>query len=90
MTLTITVERYPVVSIGEIPPGAHGGEVQLEAVKVSDVDEKLRQYQNEIVSIIHKYLLSDGILKLIQSLEDLAVPEYNPIFLKKLITLAVE
>ncbi|KAM5571818.1 hypothetical protein ABKV19_012078 [Rosa sericea] len=70
--------------------GAHGGEFQLEAVKVSDVDEKLRQYQNEIVSIIHKYLLSDDILKLIQSLGDLAVPEYNPIFLKKLITLAVD
>ncbi|XP_062026150.1 MA3 DOMAIN-CONTAINING TRANSLATION REGULATORY FACTOR 1 [Rosa rugosa] len=58
--------------------------------EVQDGDEKVRQYKKEIVSIIHEYFLSDDIPELIQSLEDLAVPEYNPIFLKKLITLAMD
>jgi len=42
------------------------------------------------VTIIHEYFLSDDIPELIQSLVDLGVPEYNPIFLKKLITLAMD
>ncbi|PRQ17114.1 putative initiation factor eIF-4 gamma, MA3 [Rosa chinensis] len=59
------------------------GEVQVG-------DEKVRQFEKEIVSIIHEYFLSDDIPELIESLEDLAAPEYNPIFLKKLITLAMD
>ncbi|XP_076907065.1 MA3 DOMAIN-CONTAINING TRANSLATION REGULATORY FACTOR 1-like [Bidens hawaiensis] len=53
-------------------------------------DEKLRRYKKEIVTIIHEYFLSDDIPELIRSLEDLGLPEYNPIFLKKLITLAMD
>ncbi|KVH98970.1 uncharacterized protein LOC112514626 [Cynara cardunculus var. scolymus] len=53
-------------------------------------DEKLRRYKEEIVTIIHEYFLSDDIPELIRSLEDLGLPEYNPVFLKKLITLAMD
>ncbi|GER38470.1 MA3 domain-containing family protein [Striga asiatica] len=53
-------------------------------------DEKLRRYKKEVVTIIHEYFHSDDIPELIRSLEDLAMPDYNPIFLKKLITLAMD
>ncbi|XP_030542261.1 MA3 DOMAIN-CONTAINING TRANSLATION REGULATORY FACTOR 1 [Rhodamnia argentea] len=59
------------------------GDVQIE-------DEELRRYKKEVVSIIHEYFLSDDIPELIQSLEDLGAPEFNPVFLKKLITLAMD
>jgi hypothetical protein len=52
--------------------------------------ERIKRYKEEIVSIIHEYFLSDDIPELIQSLLDLGAPEYNPIFLKKLITLAMD
>ncbi|RWW12879.1 hypothetical protein GW17_00023436 [Ensete ventricosum] len=64
--------------------------------KVSDEEhgdegcEKLRKYKEEAVIIIHEYFLSDDIPELIRSLEDLAAPEYNHIFIKKLITLAMD
>ncbi|KAK3014835.1 hypothetical protein RJ639_008762 [Escallonia herrerae] len=62
----------------------NGGEVQ-------DKDhEKLRRYKEEVVTIIHEYFHSDDIPELIRSLEDLGAPELNPIFLKKLITLAMD
>lgn len=53
-------------------------------------DAKVRRYKEEVVTIIHEYFLSDDIPELIQSLVDLGTPEYNPIFLKKLITLAMD
>ena len=53
-------------------------------------DAKVRRFKEECVAIIHEYFLSDDIPELIQSLVDLGVPEYNPIFLKKLITLAMD
>ncbi|KAH7866373.1 hypothetical protein Vadar_019533 [Vaccinium darrowii] len=53
-------------------------------------DEKVRRYKEEVVTIIHEYFLSDDIPELIRSLEDLGSPEFNPIFLKKLITLALD
>ncbi|KAF5476655.1 hypothetical protein F2P56_003371 [Juglans regia] len=53
-------------------------------------DAKVRRYKEEAVTIIHEYFLSDDIPELIQSLVDLGAPEYNPIFLKKLITLAMD
>lgn len=53
-------------------------------------DEMLRRYKEEVVTIIHEYFLSDDIPELIRSLEDLGAPVYNPIFLKKLITLAMD
>lgn len=53
-------------------------------------DERVRRYKHEIVSIIHEYFLSDDIPELIQSLVDLDAPDLNPIFLKRLITLAMD
>ncbi|XXG88925.1 hypothetical protein AAC387_Pa12g1058 [Persea americana] len=53
-------------------------------------DEKVRGFKEEAVIIIHEYFLSDDIPELIRSLEDLAAPELNPVFLKKLITLAMD
>ncbi|RZB56614.1 Programmed cell death protein 4 isoform B [Glycine soja] len=63
-------------------PATEDGEIQE--------DEKVRKYKKESVTIIHEYFLSDDIPELIRSLEDLGAPEYNPIFLKKLITLAMD
>ncbi|KAJ9567797.1 hypothetical protein OSB04_003763 [Centaurea solstitialis] len=60
------------------------------ALMEAEDDEKLRRYKAEIVTIIHEYFLSDDIPELIRSLEDLGSPEYNPVFLKKLITLAMD
>ncbi|KAM0044408.1 putative programmed cell death protein [Helianthus debilis subsp. tardiflorus] len=59
-------------------------------VTEAEDDGKLKRYKEEIVSIIHEYFLSDDIPELIRSLVDLGSPEYNPIFLKKLITLAMD
>uniref|UniRef100_A0A5B7ACP2 Putative programmed cell death protein 4 n=1 Tax=Davidia involucrata TaxID=16924 RepID=A0A5B7ACP2_DAVIN len=53
-------------------------------------DEKVRRYKEEVVTIIHEYFLSDDIPELIRNLEDLGAPKFNPIFLKKLITLAMD
>ncbi|TYI18049.1 hypothetical protein ES332_A07G063600v1 [Gossypium tomentosum] len=53
-------------------------------------DKRLRRYKEEVVTIIHEYFLSDDIPELIRSLEDLGLPEFNPIFLKKLITLVLD
>lgn len=53
-------------------------------------DEKLRRFKEESVTIIHEYFHSDDIPELIRSLKDLSLPEYNSVFLKKLITLAMD
>ncbi|MBA0604419.1 hypothetical protein Godav_017080, partial [Gossypium davidsonii] len=53
-------------------------------------EKRLRRYKEEVVTIIHEYFLSDDIPELIRSLEDLGLPEFNPIFLKKLVTLALD
>ncbi|GAV62559.1 MA3 domain-containing protein [Cephalotus follicularis] len=58
--------------------------------EIKDKDEKVKWYKEQIVTIIHEYFLSDDIPELIRSLEDLGMPEFNPIFLKKLITLAMD
>ncbi|XP_042464834.1 MA3 DOMAIN-CONTAINING TRANSLATION REGULATORY FACTOR 1-like [Zingiber officinale] len=51
---------------------------------------KLKRYKEEIVTTIHEYFLSGDESDLTQSLRDLAAPDYNPIFIKKLITLSME
>lgn len=56
----------------------------------NEESEKVRRYKEEAVIIIHEYFLSDDIPELIRSLEDLGSPELNPIFLKKLVTLAMD
>ncbi|KAG6481447.1 MA3 DOMAIN-CONTAINING TRANSLATION REGULATORY FACTOR 1-like [Zingiber officinale] len=53
-------------------------------------DEKLRKYKEEASTIILEYFLSDDIPELIRSLEELAASEYNPVFIKKLVTLAMD
>ncbi|KAJ8771254.1 hypothetical protein K2173_026431 [Erythroxylum novogranatense] len=61
-----------------------------EDVQSLGEDEKLRKYKEESVAIIHEYFHSDDIPELIRNLEDLGMPEFNPVFLKKLITLAMD
>eukprot|EP00268_Persea_americana_P006577 TRINITY_DN12369_c0_g1_i3.p1 TRINITY_DN12369_c0_g1~~TRINITY_DN12369_c0_g1_i3.p1 ORF type:complete len:731 (-),score=205.71 TRINITY_DN12369_c0_g1_i3:677-2869(-) len=58
--------------------------------ELGDEDVKMRRFKEEAVTIIHEYFLSDDIPELIRSLEELAAPEFNPVFLKKLITLAMD
>ncbi|XBI10547.1 hypothetical protein VPH35_137795 [Triticum aestivum] len=55
-----------------------------------DDHEKLRRYKREAVSMIHEYFLSDDIPELIRTLKELGLPEYNPVFIKKLITIAMD
>ncbi|XP_010534749.1 PREDICTED: programmed cell death protein 4-like, partial [Tarenaya hassleriana] len=64
-------------------PSGEEGQVQIE-------NEKLKRYKEEVVTMIHEYFLSDDIPELVRNLEDLEAPEYNPVFLKKLITLAMD
>ncbi|TVU15508.1 hypothetical protein EJB05_39046 [Eragrostis curvula] len=52
--------------------------------------EKIKHFKIESGHIIQEYFLSDDVPELIRSLEELSAPEYNPIFLKKLITLALD
>ncbi|XP_074583857.1 MA3 DOMAIN-CONTAINING TRANSLATION REGULATORY FACTOR 1-like [Curcuma longa] len=52
--------------------------------------DRLKKYKEEAVNIIREYFLSDDIPELIRSLEDLGAAKYNPIFIKKLITLALD
>ncbi|KAK2648030.1 hypothetical protein Ddye_015519 [Dipteronia dyeriana] len=66
-----------------VKSSSDNGEVQKE-------DGKIKRYKEEVVTIIHEYFLSDDIPELIRSLEDLGAPEFNPIFMKKLITLAMD
>lgn len=66
-----------------VPSGANGN--------VQDDDhEKLRRYKRDAVSMIHEYFLSDDIPELTRTLKELGVPEYNPIFIKKLVTIAMD
>ncbi|KAF3515120.1 hypothetical protein F2Q69_00005590 [Brassica cretica] len=50
----------------------------------------LPRYKKDTVTIIQEYFLSDDIPELIRSLENLGSLEYNSVFLKKLITLAMD
>ncbi|KAM7480111.1 hypothetical protein LguiA_028324 [Lonicera macranthoides] len=53
-------------------------------------DKRMRRYKEEVVTIIHEYFFSDDIPELIHNLVELGAPKYNPIFLKKLMTLAMD
>jgi hypothetical protein len=52
--------------------------------------EKVKHFKIESGHIIQEYFLLDDIPELIQSLEELSAPEYNLMFLKKVIMLAME
>ncbi|XP_020111973.1 uncharacterized protein LOC109726646 isoform X2 [Ananas comosus] len=75
-------EGWIDLSSGKLPSAL--GELRNEG------DEKIRRFKEESVNIIHEYFLSDDIPELTRSLQELAAPEYNSIFLKKLITLAMD
>jgi hypothetical protein len=52
--------------------------------------EKMKHFKIEPGHIIQEYFLSDDVPELIRSLEELSSPKYNSIFLKKLITPAMD
>jgi hypothetical protein len=52
--------------------------------------EKVKCFKEESGHIIQKYFLSDDVPELIRSLQELSAPEYNTIFLKKLIMVAMD
>ncbi|XP_019160787.1 PREDICTED: uncharacterized protein LOC109157349 [Ipomoea nil] len=80
---------YQAISEGWLDPSFLKS--SSEDGKVHDAEyEKLRRYKEQSVTIIHEYFLSDDIPELIRSLEDLGAPEYNPIFVKRLVTLAMD
>ena len=62
----------------------------LEPTEITIAEKKLWRYKEEAIAIIQEYFLSDDIPELIRSLVDLAAPENYPIFLKKLVTLALD
>ncbi|XP_078441511.1 MA3 DOMAIN-CONTAINING TRANSLATION REGULATORY FACTOR 3-like [Wolffia australiana] len=53
-------------------------------------EEKLRRYKEQVAVIVDEYFLSGDVAEVARSLEELAAPERNPIFVKKLITLAMD
>ncbi|KAM7275874.1 hypothetical protein ACFE04_017740 [Oxalis oulophora] len=75
-----------------VPQAVSEGWLDSSFLKPTNQDREanVRKYKEEIVTIIHEYFLSDDIPELIRNLEDLSVPELNPIFLKKLITIALD
>ncbi|CAA7400721.1 unnamed protein product [Spirodela intermedia] len=79
-----------VLSEGWLEPSLLKSSAPVGGEYTTGEDEKLMRYKEEAVVIINEYFLSDDIPELLRSLEDLAAPEYNPIFLKKLITLAMD
>ncbi|KAK8923836.1 Eukaryotic translation initiation factor isoform 4G-1 [Platanthera zijinensis] len=76
------------ISEGWLDPSFRPSDSSRDSEDVEE--EKKRRYKEESLTIIHEYFLSDDISELIRSLEDLASPQYNPIFIKKLITLAMD
>lgn len=61
----------------------------------SQLDELTEQdnaklFKERAITIIQEYFLSDDIFEVVRSLEDLAAPDFNAIFVKKLITLAMD
>eukprot|EP00246_Nothoceros_aenigmaticus_P013530 TRINITY_DN4718_c0_g1_i1.p1 TRINITY_DN4718_c0_g1~~TRINITY_DN4718_c0_g1_i1.p1 ORF type:complete len:725 (+),score=184.72 TRINITY_DN4718_c0_g1_i1:48-2222(+) len=52
--------------------------------------DEARTFKQSATTIIQEYFLSGDISEVVTSLEDLAAPEYHGIFIKKLLTLAME
>eukprot|EP01018_Ginkgo_biloba_P010374 Gb_01138 [translate_table: standard] len=52
--------------------------------------DNARLFKERAITIIQEYFLSDDILEVVRSLEDLAAPDFNAVFVKKLITLAMD
>ena len=52
--------------------------------------QEARAFKAKATNIIQEYFLSDDISEVITSLEDLAAPDYHAVFVKRLITLAMD
>ncbi|CAN7039242.1 unnamed protein product [Brassica oleracea var. botrytis] len=76
------MEMIVVQEIGDQVPEA-GGRKQIE-------DRKLKPFKEVVVTIIHEYFSSSDVPELIRSIEDLGAPEYKAIFVKMLVTLALD
>ncbi|KAG0492812.1 hypothetical protein HPP92_006210 [Vanilla planifolia] len=87
--LTLDIPSAKVVFDRLVPEAISEGWLD-PSFRSSVEDEKRRQFKEEAVTIIHEYFLSDDVPELIRSLEDLGSPEYYPLFIKKLITLAMD
>lgn len=96
--LTLDIPTAKIIFQQLVPEAISGGWLDPSFKSSDDAnrdprdveDEKKRRFKEECVTIIHEYFLSDDIPELIRSLEDLVAPQYNPIFIKKLITLALD
>ncbi|GAB2289432.1 Peptide chain release factor 1, mitochondrial [Dionaea muscipula] len=77
------------ISQGWLDPSFMKNSVEDGQMQLQD-DEKLKKYKEEVVTMIREYFMSDDIPELIHSLEELGAPELNPVFLKRLITLAMD
>ncbi|KAL2636328.1 hypothetical protein R1flu_007807 [Riccia fluitans] len=64
--------------------------VSMEVVTAALDSDDVRNFKKAATEIIQEYFTSDDISEVIRSLEELAVPEYHPIFLKRLFTLAMD
>ncbi|KAL3677499.1 hypothetical protein R1sor_027447 [Riccia sorocarpa] len=62
----------------------------MEVVTAALDSDEVRNFKNAATEIIQEYFASDDISEVIRSLEELSVPEYHPIFLKRLFTLAMD
>ncbi|PKA66098.1 Eukaryotic translation initiation factor isoform 4G-1 [Apostasia shenzhenica] len=96
--LTLDIPSAKAIFHQLVPVAISEGWLDSSFVKSSGADgkfrnveeEKIKKFKEEAVTIIHEYFLSDDIPELVRSLEDLSAPQYNPIFIKKLITLAMD
>ncbi|XP_078172337.1 MA3 DOMAIN-CONTAINING TRANSLATION REGULATORY FACTOR 1-like isoform X2 [Carex rostrata] len=71
--------------IENVNPNSNGSDGSSKEEKIT-----LKRYKEECVKIIKEYFLSDDVPELIRSLEELRAPLYKPIFLKRLITIAMD
>ena len=60
---------------------------QLDGLAEQD---NVRLFKERAITNIQNYFLFDDIFEVVRSLEDLAAPDFNAIFVKKLITLAMD
>eukprot|EP01018_Ginkgo_biloba_P010345 Gb_25672 [translate_table: standard] len=52
--------------------------------------DNVQIFKEKTTSIIQEYFLSDNISEVVRSLEDLVAPDFNAVFIKRLITLAMD
>eukprot|EP01018_Ginkgo_biloba_P024699 Gb_11642 [translate_table: standard] len=52
--------------------------------------DNVRIFKEKATTVIQEYFLSDDISEVVRSLEDLAAPDFNAVFIKRLITLAMD